>query len=144
MRRLFNNNLVIPFVCLLITNNQGNVLISKRGQGCSIYRGWYGLPGGKIDIGEENSLDAVSREAGEEIPGLKLKNLRICDAVIFYEDEQRPLPGIAILFTAEASGKLTIRDEEKGLIEKLAWLTKEDALKIKLTPWSKHYITKYL
>lgn len=55
----------------LVIWKNGKVLVTVNGEGSSR---WYGLPGGGVD-GDENLLEAVAREALEEV-GIQIKNLR--------------------------------------------------------------------
>lgn len=63
--------------CALLLNSQGQVLLGKRKN--SYKAGYYGLPGGRIELNEPIST-AIAREVQEET-GIKLDNLKYIGVV---------------------------------------------------------------
>lgn len=60
-------------VSVIIINDQGKVLLGQRRSG--IFAGSWGLPGGKVELGE-TLLQAALRETNEET-GLRVESLRL-------------------------------------------------------------------
>lgn len=64
---------IIPTVAVLIIKDK-SVLLVQHGEGASHITGIFGLPGGRVDLGESEK-EAATRELAEET-GLVAKNLQ--------------------------------------------------------------------
>lgn len=109
----------VPVVRLIVTDDQGRVLILRRrhtrhgdGEWC--------LPGGKVDYGD-TVAEAASRELQEET-GLDGRDARF----LFYQDSLPPTPGamhcINLYFACPVQGTLNLNEESS----ECRWIRREE------------------
>lgn len=138
---------VLPTVTALIINRDGKVLIGKRvGEPPKPYIGRYALVGGKIEI-DEDPFEALCREVIEET-GLKVKAGRLL-AVYHHKAASKEAiqdmeggPGLNICWLVDEFDSKILKEESD--LNNLEWLTIEEALSRKLTPWDRHFLSRYL
>lgn len=86
----------------VIINKNGKILVLKRATNKVLFPGFWDLPGGKMEYGE-NVIDAIKREIAEET-GL---NVALKDSPISlwsYIDSVKERQFVAVLFLAEYLG----------------------------------------
>jgi 8-oxo-dGTP diphosphatase len=114
-------------VAAVIFNSEGKILLAKRSMDEDFFPGFWGLPGGKVEIrgNIDNVLEVeLKREVLEEV-GIKIKNLR------YLESHLNESKKVNISFVAELD-KGTPKPLEDT--EKVEWLDLEEAKKLQLTP----------
>lgn len=129
--------------CLVIVENKNNVLMVKNKRG--INKGFYNLPGGKINIDETN-IDGAIREVEEET-GITPKNLKSLGKIEFYPTNME----VFIYHANEFSGKLKKNNGEEN---EAFWIDKNnipynlmrstDLIWLKPLLKNKNYINKRL
>jgi 8-oxo-dGTP diphosphatase len=131
--------MVLPFVNVIIENEQGKILIGKHPETTSkVYPGFYDVPGGKLE-NEESAESCAKREVMEET-GLKITHIKLL-GIFHHSGKNIPdycksrLPSLGIFYRARASGKL-----EPSELSDMQWITRQSALKLKLTPWARHFL----
>jgi 8-oxo-dGTP diphosphatase len=93
--------------CAILVNPEGKILAGKRKN--SYKAGYYGLPGGRIELNEPIE-EAVRREVLEEV-GIKIKNLQYVGVV---RDNQGEYDFIHFIFVAtEVKEKPQLCEPEK-------------------------------
>ncbi len=60
-----------------IVNSLGQILALRRSRNVAHRRGGLDWPGGGFKLGETDPESVVGREAGEEVKGIKLRNIRL-------------------------------------------------------------------
>ncbi len=121
----------------LVTSPQGRVLIIKTHK----WRGTWGVPGGKVDWGEDLET-ALLREFQEEV-GLELTEVRFAllqEAVIdpqFYQEAHF----ILLNYYALSKSETVIPNEE---IAEWVWVTPQQALDFSLNSYTRILIEDYL
>lgn len=106
------------------------ILLGQKPKGKGPYPDTWHIPGGGIDIGNENCRDAMIREIKEET-GLKVKSLQevAWDTDIEPDKHGEPTRYIFLQFTAElAGGKLAPGDD----MERFEWVDINDLPKYNL------------
>jgi 8-oxo-dGTP diphosphatase len=92
--------------------------------------GFWTLPGGGIDFGED-PIDAVVREVYEET-GLTVRPLDIAGIdSLFLEEEERVFHGLRIIFRTELVGGV-LRHEVDGTTDLCSWWALEEARQLPL------------
>jgi ADP-ribose pyrophosphatase YjhB (NUDIX family) len=127
----------IPTVGALVRGPSGRVLIIKHTK----WRGWWGVPGGKIEWGEALEA-ALKREFREEV-GLELTNIRYAMLLEgrFDPQFQRPVHFLFINYFADSQGEAITPNEE---IAEWAWVLPEEALDYPLNNITRTLIEGYL
>ncbi|MGB3694243.1 MAG: NUDIX domain-containing protein [Spirulinaceae cyanobacterium] len=121
----------------LVTSPEARVLIVKTHK----WRGTWGVPGGKVDWGEDLET-ALLREFQEEV-GLKLREVRFAllqEAVIdpqFYQEAHF----ILLNYYALSYSENVIPNEE---IDEWVWVTPQQALDFPLNSYTRILIEDYL
>ena len=121
----------------LVTSPQGRVLIIKTHK----WRGTWGVPGGKVDWGEDLET-ALLREFQEEV-GLELTQVRFAllqEAVIdpqFHKDAHFVLLNYYALATSEE----VVPNEE---IDEWVWVNPQQALEFPLNSYTRILVEDYL
>ncbi len=104
-------------VTVVVRDYQGRVLLGRRKN--SYHQGWWGMPGGRLEVGE-TLIDAARRELLEET-GLSAEKLLYVGVV---RDGQDGYDFIHFTFVCESySGELTLREPEK--CEGWEWIAPE-------------------
>ena len=109
-------NKIKQAACVLIENNKGNILLVTRRNSTKV-----GLPGGKVDEGED-FLSAAVRETFEETGiklnpfNLKLVFVEVCKGEVDYE---------TVCFRTQYDGPL-LEGQEEGILPK--WGTFKDLI----------------
>ena len=104
-------------VNIIITNNQGKVLILKRSLAEKYCPNFWDLPGGKVENGE-TLLEAAKREVKEE-SGLEVKLKQNFFYIYHCQNVELDIYG----FKAETSnGKVILSDEHT----EFKWISKKD------------------
>lgn len=124
----------------VIFNNEGEVLIIRRGKNSQNEIGYWGIPGGAVEFGEKLS-DAIKREVSEEL-GIKIKPLKILSPVdhILSAEKQHWV-------TASFVSKLTQGEPkaiEDGKIDRIEWMTIDKAVQLKkISPAAKNALVEF-
>jgi 8-oxo-dGTP pyrophosphatase MutT (NUDIX family) len=109
----------VPVVRLVVTDQDGRVLILKRDE-TSHSKGSWCLPGGKVDYGE-TVVQAAAKELYEET-SLKCRSARF----LFYQDSLPPQPGemhcINLYVECDTEGVLSLNEESS----EYAWIGPEE------------------
>lgn len=136
-----NFHTVLPFVCILLIKNKKILLGKLPASPRKPYPGkWDIFPAGKIEATDESCESAAKREALEET-GSKIDNLKLVGTYLHQGKNMKKsctnrVPGLCIAFTAESKNPLKIYETEE-----YGWFTKEEALKLDTTPWTKYFIS---
>lgn len=111
------------------TDEDGRLLLCRISAQVPGFEGWWTLPGGGLDHGEDPREGAI-RELREET-GLDGEIMALLDVNSARRTWPRPsgemidLHGIRILFAARITGG-ELRDEADGTTDTSAWLTREE------------------
>lgn len=103
----------------------GRFLVGHR-----ISDGHWGLPGGKIEIGED-PIAAAKREMKEEF-GLDASNLQIIYAGQWAYDADNNDPWIVIFYRVDISQDASPVIKEPDKCDELRWVTRQEALQLDL------------
>ncbi len=122
----------LPAVAALIAH-QNKVLIVKTHK----WSGLWGVPGGKIDYGED-TLTALSREMQEEV-GLEIHNPEYAFYSDIIEDTNfyKPAHFLSLEFVAYSDSDAVIPNEE---IAEFAWVSLEDAFTYPINSYTKRLL----
>ncbi len=113
-------------VSVVIFNND-KVLIVKRSMKEDVFPGLWGIPGGTVDMSDQNLESALEREVMEEV-GIKIKNF----CVIQNNIKEKEIYGMVyIVYTADYES-----GEPKALedTEEVSWMTIENMENMEFTP----------
>lgn len=106
---------------VLIHDESGNFLITRRSENESVLSGYWDIPGGSLE-GRESPVDCVNREAQEE-SGLEVENPNLA----FHTsniDESKGERFVRLIFIARAGNTSVSISEEH---DKFEWVTPEEA-----------------
>ena len=128
---------MIDVTCALIRNDEGLVLVVRRGPAMDNAGKWE-FPGGKTGPGEDHE-DCIIREIDEELGICIIINSRLDDVEYDYGDKQIRL----IPFLCETlSSKPVLREHDE-----YRWLKPGDLLKLDMTaadiPVARQYVSQY-
>lgn len=118
----------------IIANSNNQILILERSAKCPFANKW-SLPGGELEIGED-PYQAMKREIAEET------RLMVVNLKPFYvkSNLNRNIFEVMIGYICKLkSGKVILNWEHTNL----KWLSKEDALRLDLTPDGRTFIKRY-
>ena len=119
----------------VIFNKKGKVLLAKRSEDEEILPGYWGIPGGKMEVNDTED-DAIEKELKREVKeevGIEIKSL------VYIESHSYKNEKIHICFTSDLkSGEPLALDET----EKVGWFNLAEAKKLKLTPYTLERITR--
>lgn len=100
----------IILVTAIITRPVGNVLLVRRSLNSKTFPGFWQMPEGKLELGEQ-PLHALEREIKEEL-GCKVSGAKIKDAItLTYPFEGKDFHLLRIIATAKLTGKITLSSE---------------------------------
>lgn len=121
----------------LVRSPSGHVLLVKTTK----WRGFWGVPGGKIEWGETMEA-ALKREFAEEV-GLELFNIRyaLTQEAVLDNQFHKPAHFILLNFFADTLGQ-TVRPNEE--IAEWAWVEAEKAFDYELNTFTRVLIEAYL
>ncbi len=109
-------------VYMIIKNSEGKILLGKR-KGTNLWNGYYGLPAGHIDKGED-MYEAFIREAKEELD-IEIKKENIIDTFMVNRRNKTLLPYFDIYFEIkDYDGKIKINEPNK--CSELKWFKIND------------------
>lgn len=120
----FNNFIILASV--ILRNRKGEVLLIRRGENNKTYKGFWQLPEGKIEFGEQ-AIDTIKREVKEEL-GFKVISAQIFTAnscLVTYSNVDYHV--LRIVFLADWKGKDPVLDTEHDIF---CWYTLDKALKL--------------
>jgi len=136
--------MVLPFVVALITNRKGEILIGQDSSSKKKpYPGYWNLPGGKLEEGESTE-DCIKREIKEEL-GVKVTSLKFIGT---YHHSGKGIkatcnnhvPGLGLCYKAVVKKGRIVSTEQ----ENVHFASPRELKKLKMTPWTKFFIKKYL
>ena len=123
--------------CMLV-EKEGKILLVKRGN--RTFHGWWCMPGGHFEAGE-NPLQAAQREANEEVGKVKVEKKPF---MVFVHDwpadshTPEPHQHRCHAFRAKITGDLRAGDDAS----ELRWVTLEEARKLKITEYTRRVLEK--
>ena len=122
-----------------LLQRDNKMLLCRLSQSVGINRGYWTLPGGGIDFGEDPE-DAVVREFIEETGlSIKVKELVSIDSLHDNIPGWPPMHSIRIIYRVEyESGELQF--ESEGSTDLCAWHTHEETSELPLVDLAKHGI----
>lgn len=128
---------VVATVGALIANPAGRILLVRTHK----WRGLYGLPGGKIDVGERME-EALTREIREETE-LELEHIRFAMVQESIESPEFHRPAHLILFNyfARTSSTSVQLNEEA---QEWCWVEPREALELPLNTFTRVLIEAFL
>jgi nucleoside triphosphatase len=120
----------LPAVAALIAGPSGRVLIVRTHK----WSGLWGVPGGKVDYGEE-ILTALRREMQEEV-GLTIHSEQYAFLSEIIEDANfhKPMHFISLEYVARSDSEDVVFNEE---IAEFAWVTLQEALTYPVNTYTK-------
>ncbi len=119
-------------------------LVEKEGKVLLVltpkWRGLWGVPGGKVALGE-GLEEALRREIREEV-GLGLEAIRfaLLQEAIFSPEFHRPLHMVLVNYFARGLGEVRPNEE----ILAWAWVSPEEALAYPLNAFTRALVRRYL
>lgn len=129
----------IILVTAVIHNQRGGILLIKRNQNHKSFKGFWQLPEGKMEFGEQ-AQETLLRELKEEV-GLKLisdKILTTNSKVVYFADKRFHL--LRIILKAKCKGKITLGDEHSTY----RWMSFRKALNLRqLVPGLKEILLNF-
>ncbi|MGD1899573.1 MAG: NUDIX hydrolase [Phormidesmis sp.] len=103
----------------LITDNQNRILLCRISKALPRWQGYWTLPGGGLDFGED-PRDAVVREVEEET-GVTIKPTTVATISSIYDcSQETDFHGIRILYHTQLMGG-ELRYEAEGTTDKCQW-----------------------
>ena len=128
-----SENKIIPTCGTVILDNQGNVVLVEHQKGANHLTGSFGLPAGKIEIGE-SALDAAVREVFEET-GLSLEKTLFKKISKTYKAKIEVKDGFKSfsfdVFTVLLAQSTVLKNSSET---KAAWVPISDISKLNLLP----------
>jgi nucleoside triphosphatase len=122
----------LPAVAALIAHGKKVLLVRTHK-----WSGLWGVPGGKIDYGED-ALTALKREMREEV-GLEIRDMVYAFYSDIVEDPKfyKPAHFLSLEFVAYSDSSEVIPNEE---IAEFAWLSVEEAIRYPINPYTKRLL----
>lgn len=106
---------------------EDNFLLIKRSEAEKVFPGYWGIPGGTVESGDDSLEDALSREFIEEV-GIEIDNIEMIANNTVKREHKTML---YIVFSARhKSGEVQALEDT----EIAQWKTIEEARKLQLTP----------
>ncbi len=104
--------------CVVVMDKNGRVLMGVRKN--AYHSGWWGIPGGRIELGE--GVEETARRELEEETGLVAKKLKLVGVV---RDNQGDYDFIHFAYVcSEYEGEVELREPEK--CERWEWISKDN------------------
>lgn len=116
----------IILITAVVYNQRGEILLIKRNKNHKSFKGFWQLPEGKMEFGEQ-SQETLSRELEEEV-GLKLMKAKILTTsskTVRFVDKRFHL--LRIVFEAKCKRKITLSNEHSTC----QWMGLEKALSLR-------------
>lgn len=111
-----------------------NSVLLVRSSSTTAKPGWWSLPGGGLEHGEQPE-HAACRELKEET-GLTASALVLLGVHSnVYERPQRLMHGVRLLYAGDSTG--TLRSETSGSTDLCAWIPGCELSELDLTPWTR-------
>ncbi len=128
-----------PTVGALIRNDEGKILLCDSHK----WPGLYTVPGGHVELGE-TCEDALVREIREEV-GLEIKveELLSIQQVIYPKEFWKKAHFIFFDYLCRAEGNQTTHVDSNE-IQATVWTTPEEALKMNIDRYLRHFIQRLL
>jgi mutator protein MutT len=128
-----------PTVGALIQNDKGEILLCDSHK----WPGFYTVPGGHVELGE-TCEDAIVREIKEEV-GLQIKveELLSIQQVIYPKEFWKNAHFIFFDYLCRAEGEQTVKVDSDE-IQSTVWTTPQEALKLNIDRYLRHFITRLL
>ncbi|MBY0123797.1 NUDIX hydrolase [Bacillus sp. S/N-304-OC-R1] len=133
--------IILPGSVVIILNEQNEVLLQKR------HDGYWGLPGGLMDIGE--SFEEVAKREVFEETGLVVENLKLLNVFSGSEyylkvpNGDELYSGTAVYFTRDVSGEMVIDYSDSEKMQYFSMNNLPNELTDKYRGFIKQYIKKY-
>jgi mutator protein MutT len=127
-KKLIGREVIGVGVGALIFNDDGKLLLTKRGQKAKNERGKWEIPGGSVEFGE-TVAQALKREVKEELD-IEIKvgeMVQLCDHIIEDEGQHWVSPSYICKLVA---GEPTIMEPEK--CDEIRWVSLEEAQQLPL------------
>ena len=138
-----NFYMVLPFAVGIILNEESKILLGKHPLlNRKPYPGFWDLPGGKTEP-NETIKDGLRRELLEET-GFNVIGYQGCgefhhskDLGTITKECTSDIPSLCICYKLQVEGEFKPQE-----MENMNWFSKEDALKLQLTPWTRFFLEK--
>jgi len=119
----FKNFIIL--VTGILRNQKGEILLIRRSEGNKTFRGFWQLPEGKIEFGEQ-PIETLARELKEELDCrlISAQLLAINSAVVVFQDISYHV--LRIVLETKWKGKITLSGEHQAY----QWVSIDKALKI--------------
>lgn len=123
-----NNNLFKINVSVII-KNYNTFLLIKRDKNDTIFPGYWGIPGGTVELEDKDLEGALQRECREEV-GIEITNLKLIMNNIVKKE------GKAIIYLVFSGEQKSGEPKALNEISKVSWKTYDEASKLLLTPYT--------
>lgn len=124
-------------VGVVVIDNDGKLLLGKRGHATSINSGLWESPGGGVEFGE--TLEAAARREAMEELGIEIEIVAPLQVVEFIKDDQHIIGPAFVCKIASGTPKICEPDK----CEELGWFTVNEAKQLDLTEFAVKDIENY-
>ena len=122
---------------IILVNKNREMLIIKRGKTAPSRPGYWDLPGGEVEYGE-NLSNGIIRETKEET-GLEIKTPSLLDVCAKFNDKKEYWVTICYSFQViDTNVKLTFEHEA------FRWIKPQEFCKLKASPKNKKFVETFL
>lgn len=125
-------------VNIILRNLKEQILLLRRSESCTIYPGFWDLPGGKINLGE-NIDEAISREVGEET-AQSFEFSGFAGATQFVE-KIKDIAIVIIIMEGNVKSETVILSNEH---DDYVWINPHEVLSLKLCPHFRIFFSSYV
>jgi 8-oxo-dGTP diphosphatase len=134
-KRAVNFSLARVGAILIVTNNEGKILMTKNSYG--YYKGTWKLPGGYLDF-NEHPEKLMIREMKEEFDA----EIEMGKLISVYTDvAQYPLHfGVVFIYEAKLKSEVKINSDE---IAEIAWMNLNEAIEASVTAFNKFGLKEF-
>ena len=116
-----------------VISNKDKILIGKRSLEEDVFPGFWGIPGGTLELTDKNLENALSREIMEEV-NITIENIKFIKNNISQKDT---IGVLYLMCTADyKNGKIQAKDGT----DEVLWINIEDLNDYKFTPYTKDFI----